>query len=247
MRLPTMVHYSPPLVLLSVLLAIVFSLMALWRTFLFRNESRGWGWRKAASALLMATAIRSMHYTAMAGASFTPSAAAPDLCHAVSISFLDTVGITIVTLMVLVVALLTSLADRLREQRVLLDELFEQAPQAVALMNMDDRVVRVNREFTRLFGYTPQEALGRHLSELIVPSESREEEQQYIDLVAKGQRVDVEGVRQRKDGMQERALIVGGQITIKSTPRPRNQGEGAFSSAPHLVLWRVDKGSNFGH
>jgi signal transduction histidine kinase len=33
-------------------------------------------------------------------------------------------------------------------------------------------------------------------------------------------------------GMQERALIVGGQITIKSTPRPRNRGEGAFSSVP---------------
>jgi PAS domain S-box-containing protein len=236
MRLPTVVHYSPPLVLLSVLLAIVFSLMALWLTFLLRNETRGWGWRKAASALLMAMAISSMHYTAMAGASFTPSAAAADLSHAVSISFLGTVGITIVTLMVLVVALLTSLADRLQEQRALLDELFEQAPQAVALMNMDDRVVRVNREFTRLFGYTPQEALGRHLSELIVPSESREEEQQYIDLVAKGQRVDVEGVRQRKDGMQERALIVGGQITIKSTPGHGTEVKARFPLPPPRAL-----------
>jgi PAS domain S-box-containing protein len=123
--------------------------------------------------------------------------------------------------MVLVVALLTSLADRLQEQRALLDELFEQAPQAVALMNMDDRVVRVNREFTRLFGYTPQEALGRHLSELIVPSESREEEQQYIDLVAKGQRVDVEGVRQRKDGSRLHVSMLrvpisvpGGQVAV---------------------------------
>jgi hypothetical protein len=40
-------------------------------------------------------------------------------------------------LVVLVVALLTSLADRLRHQRALLDELFEQAPQAVVLMNAD--------------------------------------------------------------------------------------------------------------
>jgi PAS domain S-box-containing protein len=103
-------------------------------------------------------------------------------------------------------------------------------------MNMDDRVVRVNREFTRLFGYTPQEALGRHLSELIVPSESREEEQQYLDLVAKGQRVDVEGVRQRKDGMQERALIVGGQITIKSTPGHGTEVKARFPLPPPRAL-----------
>jgi PAS domain S-box-containing protein len=219
MRLPAMIHYSPPLVLLSVLLAIVFSLMALWLTFLFRNEVRGW--RKAASALLMAAAISGMHYTAMAAASFTPSAAAPDLSHAVSISFLGTVGITIVTLMVLVVALLTSLADRLQEQRALLDELFEQAPEAIALMNMDDRVVRVNREFTRLFGYTPQETLGRRLTELIVPDDLQAEEQQYTDLVAKGQRVDVEGVRQRKDGSRLQVSMLrvpvsvpGGQVAV---------------------------------
>ena len=90
----------------------------------------------------MAAAISGMHYTAMAAASFTPSAAATiSLSHAVSISFLGTVGITVVTLMILVVALLTSLADRLQEQRALLDQLFEQAPEAIALMNIDDRVV----------------------------------------------------------------------------------------------------------
>jgi PAS domain S-box-containing protein len=105
------------------------------------------------------------------------------------------------------------------KRAVLISELFEQAPQAVALLSVDNRVVRVNREFTRLFGYTPQETLGRHLNELIVPDESRAEEQRYADLVAQGQRVDAEGVRQRKDGSRLHVSIVrvpvsvpGGQI-----------------------------------
>jgi PAS domain S-box-containing protein len=200
--------------MLSVLFAIVFSLLALWLTFLFREEANSWKWRKAAGALLMGAAISGMHYTAMAAASFTPSAAVPDLSHAVSISFLSTVGLTIVTLMVLGGALLTSLVDRLQEQRALLDELFEQAPQAVALMNAEDRVVRVNREFTRLFGYTPQETLGRHLSELIVPDESRAEEQRYADLVARGQRVDVEGVRRRKDGSHLHVSMIRVPVSV---------------------------------
>lgn len=122
----------------------------------------------------MGAAITAMHYTAMAAATFTPSASVPDLSHAVSISFLGTVGITVVTVMVLWVALLTALVDRLREQRALLDELFEQAPQAVALLSVDHRVVRVHRGFTHVFGYTPPETLGRRISELIVPDEARQ-------------------------------------------------------------------------
>jgi len=47
----------------------------------------------------------------------------------------------------------SSTVDGLEKQIALLDELFEQAPQAVVLMSTDYKVVRVNREFTKLFGY----------------------------------------------------------------------------------------------
>jgi PAS domain-containing protein len=90
----------------------------------------------------------------------------------VSIWSLGVLGISIVSVMVLVVALLTTLVDRLQQQSALLDELFEQAPQVVALMDANNRVVRVNLEFTRLFGYTPCETIGRPLRELIVPDKS---------------------------------------------------------------------------
>jgi PAS domain S-box-containing protein len=58
----------------------------------------------------------------------------------------------------------------------------------------------VNREFTRIFGYSPQEAFGRQLCDLIVPGESLDEGLGQWDLATQGQRVDAEGVRQRKDG-----------------------------------------------
>ena len=67
------------------------------------------------------------------------------------ISALGTAAIIVImTVMVLAVALLTCLADRLQERKALLDGLFEQAPQAFVLMDADTRVVRVNREFTAL-------------------------------------------------------------------------------------------------
>ena len=72
MRLPAMCHYSRGLVALSVVLAIVISLVALWLTFHLRAETKSMSWRKLASAMLMGAAIPVMHYTGMAAASFRP-------------------------------------------------------------------------------------------------------------------------------------------------------------------------------
>lgn len=155
MWLPARHHYAPALVTLSVVLAIVLSLMALSLTFLLRDDALSRIVRNHGSAVLRGAANPVMHYTVMAAVSFTRSSELPYLSHAVSISSLGVLGISIVPVMVLVVALLISLVDRLQKQRALLDQLFEQAPQAVAFMDADNRVVCVNREFTWLFGYTP--------------------------------------------------------------------------------------------
>jgi signal transduction histidine kinase len=120
MRFQGMDSYSPALVALSVLLAMVFALLSLWLTFLFRDGPSGWKLRKVASVALMGTAISAMHYTGMASASFMKSDTAPDLSHAVSISDLGAAGIGAVALTVLAVALLTSTWDRLQKQRSLL-------------------------------------------------------------------------------------------------------------------------------
>ena len=219
MRFQGMHRYSPALVTLSVLLAMLFALLSLWLTFLFRDGPRGWKLRKVGSVALMGAAIWVMHYTGMASCSYIESARPPDLSHTVRISSLSAAGIGAVALTVLTVAVLTATLDRIQKGKVLLDELFEQAPEAVVLMNEDQSVVRVNREFTRLFAYTPQEALGRRLSELIVPYEFQDEYEAYADKVAHGQRVDAEGVRQRRDGSRLHVSIVqvpislpGGQI-----------------------------------
>jgi PAS domain-containing protein len=49
---------------------------------------------------------------------------------------------------------ITGIVSQLRERNALLDGLFEQAPEAIALVNLDSSVFRVNKEFTRVFGYT---------------------------------------------------------------------------------------------
>jgi PAS domain S-box-containing protein len=211
MRSSAMHHYSPAVAALSVLLPMILAGPALQLTFFSRGGNRAAS--KAAGAVLLGAANPVMHYTAMAGTTFMLSGVPVDFSRAVDVSPLGTSGINIVTTMVLAVALVTSLVDRLREQRALLDELFEQAPQAVALMDANDRVVRVNREFTRLFGYAPAEVIGRRLDELIVPEEVR--------AVREVPARETEGERLRKDGtrlqvamLRVPVVVPGGQVSV---------------------------------
>src|ERR1700676_3761515 len=101
MRLPAMCRYDSLLVVLSVVLAIVMSLAALWLSFHLREHAKAAWPKKFASAVVMGVGVAAMHYTGMAAARFTPSMMAPDLSHAVSVSPLGIAGISSVTLLVL--------------------------------------------------------------------------------------------------------------------------------------------------
>jgi len=110
MRLSAMSSYDLRLVTLSVAVAIVISLAALWLSFRFREDKKASsGWWKAASAIVMGAAIPVMHYTGMAAASWEPSALQTDLSHAVTLS---ASGVATVTLLVLGLAILIAMVDR---------------------------------------------------------------------------------------------------------------------------------------
>src|SRR5580692_2188020 len=56
-------------------------------------------------------------------------------------------------------------------QKAYLEQLVECAPEAISILDVKHRITRINSEFTRLFGFTVEEALGKRPSELIVPAE----------------------------------------------------------------------------
>src|ERR1700731_1930177 len=120
MRTQAMHHYASPLVALATITAIGFSLMSLWLMFFFREDILGRKLRKVGSALLLGAAISVMHYIGMASASFGSSAVVPDLSHAVPISDLVILGIGAANGMLVVVVVLTAVADRLQKHRNLL-------------------------------------------------------------------------------------------------------------------------------
>jgi len=182
MRLSAMCHYSRGTVTISVVLAIVISLVAIWLTFHFRGVTSSGGWRKALSAIVMGAAVPVMHYTGMAAASFTPSMSINgNLSHALSISSLGAAGIIVVTFMVLGLTVLTSLVDRsfsaqaleLESSEKRLRQILETALDAFVGMDSRGTIVDWNAQAVATFGWCREEALGQLLSLMIIPERYR--------------------------------------------------------------------------
>ena len=94
-------------------------------------------------------------------------------------------------------------------QRAYLDQLFEAAPDGLVLLDHEDRVMDVNGEWVRLFGWQPQEAAGRTINELIVPPALSAEGQQLTARVIAGEKAELETVRQGRDGRQVEVHVTG--------------------------------------
>jgi len=102
--------------------------------------------------------------------------------------------------------------EGLRVQTALLDELFESAPEAIVMLDLQERVTRVNREFTRMFGYTATEAQGHPLGRLIVPGDLLQDAERMARSVARGQHANSETECLRKDGTRLHVSVLGAPI-----------------------------------
>ncbi|MDO9099358.1 MAG: PocR ligand-binding domain-containing protein, partial [Caldisericota bacterium] len=87
-----------------------------------------------------------------------------------------------------------------QRERAFLDRLVEAAPEGIAITDAQGRVMRVNVEFVRMFGYGADEAVGQYLDDLVAPPERREEAKALTRSAAQGEQTLLETVRCRKDG-----------------------------------------------
>jgi len=99
-------------------------------------------------------------------------------------------------------------------QKAYFETLFNNAPEAIVLHGNDDRVANVNAEFTRIFGYTREEASGRPIDELVAPGDRLEEAAEISKRVLRGERIDLDTRRKRKDGTVFDVAILGAPIVI---------------------------------
>ncbi len=105
--------------------------------------------------------------------------------------------------------------NALLAEKAYLEELFENAPEAIVLVDNDSRAVRVNREFTRTFGYTQEEIGGRCVDDLLAPGELHREAVSITNRIKKGERIIVETARMRKDKTRVYISLSGLPIKVE--------------------------------
>jgi PAS domain S-box-containing protein len=84
--------------------------------------------------------------------------------------------------------------------RARLAAIVDSSDDAIVSKTLDGVITSWNRGAERIFGYTPEEAVGRHIT-LIIPDERRHEEDEVLSRLRRGQRIDhFETERRTKDG-----------------------------------------------
>ena len=105
--------------------------------------------------------------------------------------------------------------DAQRIERAYFEQLFENSPEAIVLVNNESRILRLNEEFTKTFGYTIEEALNKKIDELLTRGEYEKEAKNTTTKIAKGETVALESIRWHKNGTPVDVSILGTPIIFE--------------------------------
>ena len=193
MRMTPGIDYDPTLFTASLLIAVGASAAALWIAFNLRRNTPYVRLARGGAAMVMGVAIVGMHYTGMAAARFADGSFCGAALDGLSGKGLDNL-VLVTTLAVLIIALLTSLADaRLEARTAVLADSLTQANQELTHLALHDMLTglpnrtlladriqqaiqRVNEEggcfalmFIDLDGFKPvNDAFGHHMGDQLL-------------------------------------------------------------------------------
>ncbi len=92
-------------------------------------------------------------------------------------------------------------------------KIFQEGPIPM-LITENRQIVAVNRAFTLLLGYTPEEFLGRRMSQWVLPAD-REESDRQGQALAEGK---ISGFRMRKRYLRKDGQVIWGDVTVTLLP-----------------------------
>jgi two-component system, sensor histidine kinase and response regulator len=193
MQMPATISYDTFLVLLSVLIAISASIAALRLASRF-SDGNVLGRKRLSlmtgSALVMGAAIVGMHYTGMAAATFVPTQTASSPSGELDNLVLG-FGIGIATLVILALAITSSLIDRrfsvqaikLEESEQRYKSLFRHNPDAVYSLDLDGRFLTANAAAEEMLGYRIEELRQKPFTDFVVGEDLEKVSRRFREAV----------------------------------------------------------------
>jgi len=116
--------------------------------------------------------------------------------------------------------------------RAWLAAIVDSSDDAIVSKTLEGIITTWNRAAERIFGYSAEEAIGRHIM-LIIPADRRSEEDDVLARIRRGEAIDhFETIRQRKDGSQ---------IHISLTVSPIRDASGVVIGASKIARDVTDR------
>ena len=100
-------------------------------------------------------------------------------------------------------------------EKAYFEHLFENSLEAIVMTDNDGVVVRVNCEFTRMFGWEAGESVGKLIDELVAPGNRDIHALVNTKKMTSGEPISGEAVRWRKDGSPITVSLLGSPIIIE--------------------------------
>lgn len=104
--------------------------------------------------------------------------------------------------------------DLKEKDQVLLENLYNSIPSAIAITTPEGVVTMVNSEFTNLFGYTQDEVTGKNLNALIAPDDLSEEAAKIDRLSSSNMKIVRQTIRKDRLGNKIYVSLVSRSILI---------------------------------
>ncbi|MCL5057499.1 MAG: PAS domain S-box protein [Actinobacteria bacterium] len=104
--------------------------------------------------------------------------------------------------------------EELTLQKAYFQQLFDNSPEGIAMLDENDVFITANKGFEKLFQYTAEEIKDKRVNDVIVPESFLEEASAFSQAVYGGQIIQAETIRMRKDGSQVNVLVVAYSILL---------------------------------
>ncbi|MBZ5555412.1 MAG: PAS domain S-box protein [Acidobacteriia bacterium] len=100
-------------------------------------------------------------------------------------------------------------------QKARFQSLFENAPVGIVMLDDQDRIVRTNGAFEKLFDWSLEEIQGKFINDVVVPPDLRVEANEISRKNLEGVSVEMETLRRRRDGTRVPVHLFGVPLISK--------------------------------
>jgi PAS domain S-box-containing protein len=100
-----------------------------------------------------------------------------------------------------------------RKSQLKLQQLFDNAPVGITIVDTNDQVIQANESFENMFGFKADEVAGEHINDLIVPPDLKTEAEAITRATQSGKSLQTKTVRQTQCG--KKLSVLAGSVPVE--------------------------------